>query len=254
MLRLLDRADAARDVGALGLAPALVERLAALLARTQGILLVSGPTGSGKTTTLYAALRRLADGTRNVMTIEDPVEYQLPGIAQMQVHPRIGLTFAAGLRAILRQDPDVVLVGEIRDRETVEIALQAALTGHLVLATLHTNDAAGAVTRLLDMGVEPYLIASSVTAVLAQRLVRRLCDACASGGCARCRATGFRGRTGIHELAVMDDRLRAHVMARADAETIRRDAIAAGMVPLRDDGLAKARAGLTSERELLRVL
>jgi general secretion pathway protein E len=254
VLRLLDRADAARDVGTLGMAPALVERLAPLLARTQGIVLVTGPTGSGKTTTLYAALRRLADGTRNVMTIEDPVEYQLPGIAQMQVHPRIGLTFAAGLRAILRQDPDVVLVGEIRDRETVEIALQAALTGHLVLATLHTNDAAGAVTRLLDMGVEPYLIASSVKAVLAQRLVRRLCDVCAGGGCARCRATGFRGRTGIHELAVMDDRLRAHVMARADAETIRRDAIAAGMVTLREDGLAKARAGLTSEREILRVL
>src|SRR6185369_4743441 len=188
--------------------------------RTHGILLVTGPTGSGKTTTLYAALRRIADGSRNVMTIEDPVEYQLPGIAQLQVHPRIGLTFAAGLRAVLRQDPDVILVGEIRDRETVEIALQAALTGHLVLATLHTNDAASAMTRLLDMGVEPYLIASSVVAVLAQRLVRRSCDACGGAGCPSCRGTGFHGRTGIHELVFVDDALRARIMDRADAATI----------------------------------
>src|SRR6185436_8080312 len=199
---------------------ALVDRLAALLRRSHGILLVTGPTGSGKTTTLYAALRRVADGSRNVMTIEDPIEYQLPGIAQMQVHPRIGLTFAAGLRAVLRQDPDVILVGEIRDRETVEIALQAALTGHLVLSTLHTNDACSAVTRLLDMAVEPFLISSSVLAVLAQRLVRRPCEGCASldapsaeerralgpaapavvrhagPGCAACRGAGYRGRTG----------------------------------------------------------
>src|SRR6185369_8944144 len=221
--------------------------------RTHGILLVTGPTGSGKTTTLYAALRRIADGSRNVMTIEDPVEYQLPGIAQLQVHPRIGLTFAAGLRAVLRQDPDVILVGEIRDRETVEIALQAALTGHLVLATLHTNDAASAVTRLLDMGVEPYLIASSVVAVLAQRLVRRTCDACTGGGCGACRGTGFHGRTAIHELVLVDDALRARIMARVDAGTIRTDARAAGTIALRDDGLAKARAGVTTAAEVLRV-
>ena len=253
VLRLLDRADAALDLGDLGLSPAVAERAAPLLRRTHGILLVTGPTGSGKTTTLYAALRRLADGTRNVMTIEDPIEYQLPGIAQMPVNPRIGLTFATGLRAILRQDPDVILVGEIRDRETVEIALQAALTGHLVLATLHTNDAASAVTRLLDMGVEPFLIASSVTAILAQRLVRRLCRGCAGAGCGACRRTGFRGRTGIHELLVVDDAIRTHVMGRADAATIRRQAVTAGMVPLREAGRAKTLAGITTEAEVLRV-
>jgi len=252
-LRLLDRADASLALGDLGMTPALVERVAALVARSHGILLVTGPTGSGKTTTLYAALRHITDGTRNVMTIEDPIEYQLPGIAQTQVHPRIGLGFAAGLREILRQDPDVILVGEIRDRETVEIALQAALTGHLVLATLHTNDAASATTRLLDMGVEPYLIASSVTAVLAQRLVRRTCAACTAVGCAACRGTGFRGRTGIHELLVVDEAVRTHVMAHADAATIRRDARAAGMTALREDGLAKARAGVTTQAEVLRV-
>ena len=252
-LRLLQRSDAGRALEELGMTAALVDRVAVLLRRTHGILLVTGPTGSGKTTTLYAALRRVADGSRNLMTIEDPVEYQLPGIAQMQVHPRIGLTFAAGLRAVLRQDPDVILVGEIRDRETVEIALQAALTGHLVLATLHTNDAASAMTRLLDMGVEPYLIASSVVAVLAQRLVRRVCATCGAAGCAACRQTGFHGRTGIHELVIVDERLRARIMARDDAATIRRDARAAGTIPLRDDGLAKARAGVTTEAEVLRV-
>jgi type II secretory ATPase GspE/PulE/Tfp pilus assembly ATPase PilB-like protein len=252
-LRLLDRRDAALGLEELGMMPELVARLAGLLDRSHGIVLVTGPTGSGKTTTLYAALRRIADGTRNVMTIEDPIEYQLPGIAQMQVHPRIGLGFAAGLRAILRQDPDVILVGEIRDRETVEIALQAALTGHLVLATLHTNDAASAMTRLLDMGVERYLIASAVMAVLAQRLVRRICRACAGAGCGACRQTGFRGRTGIHELLAVDDAIRAHVMAGADAATIRRHAVAAGMATLRDDGLAKAHAGLTTEAEIVRA-
>jgi general secretion pathway protein E len=252
-LRLLDRTDAGLALEELGLTPALVARVAPLLRRTHGIVLVTGPTGSGKTTTLYAALRRVSDGSRNVMTIEDPIEYQLPGIAQMQVHPRIGLGFATGLRAILRQDPDVILVGEIRDRETVEIALQAALTGHLVLATLHTNDAPSAMTRLLDMGVEPYLIASSVVAVLAQRLVRRTCAACAGAGCAACRRTGFHGRTGIHELLVVDDAVRARIMSAADASTIRREALAAGMVGLRDDGLAKARAGITSEAEVVRV-
>jgi general secretion pathway protein E len=253
VLRLLDRAQARFALDDLGMDAATAARLVPLLARTHGLLLVTGPTGSGKTTTLYAALRRIADGSRNVMTIEDPIEYQLPGIAQTQVHPRIGLGFAAGLRAILRQDPDVILVGEIRDRETVEIALQAALTGHLVLATLHTNDAASAVTRLLDMGVEPYLIASSVLGVLAQRLVRRRCRDCGGGGCAPCRTTGFRGRTGLHELLVVDDALRALVMARADASAVRRAALGAGMVPMRESGLAKARAGVTTEAEVLRV-
>ena len=187
------------------------------------------------------------------MTIEDPIEYQLRGIGQMQVTPRIGLTFAVGLRAILRQDPDVILVGEVRDRETMEIALQAALTGHLVLATLHTNDAASALTRLLDMGAEPYLIASSVVGVLAQRLVRRVCAACRGAGCDACRHTGFRGRTGIHELLLLDDPARALVMARADAGALRRLATAAGMSSLREDGFAKAREGITTEAEVLRV-
>jgi general secretion pathway protein E len=253
VLRLLDRAAAPLDLERLGLAPALASAVDQLLRQSHGLLLVTGPTGSGKTTTLYAALRRLATGERNILTIEDPIEYQLAGIGQMPVKPAIGLDFASGLRAILRQDPDVVLVGEIRDRETVEIALRAALTGHLVFSTLHTNDAPGAVTRLLDMEVEPFLISSSVLAVLAQRLVRLRCAACAGAGCSGCLGTGYRGRTAIHELLVIDDAVRALVMARADAAAIRRHAIAAGMTTLRDDGLAKARAGLTTEAEVLRV-
>jgi general secretion pathway protein E len=253
VLRLLDRADAHGTLADLGLSVPTVTALDRLLAQSHGLVLVTGPTGSGKTTTLYAALRRLDPATRNVMTIEDPVEYQLRGIGQLQVNPRIDLGFAAGLRAILRQDPDVILVGEIRDRETVEIALQAALTGHLVLSTLHTNDAASAVTRLLDMRVEPYLIASSLLAVLAQRLVRRACAACGHAGCEACRGTGYRGRTAIHELLRVDDDVRALVMARADATAVRRRAVAAGMTTLREDGAAKARAGITTEAEVLRV-
>jgi general secretion pathway protein E len=277
VLRLLDRASALLDLGDLGLTPATAAAVARLLGQSHGIVLVTGPTGSGKTTTLYAALRRLSTDERNVVTIEDPIEYQLPGIGQMQANPRIGLDFAAGLRSVLRQDPDVILVGEIRDRETVEIALQAALTGHLVLSTLHTNDACAAITRLLDMAVEPFLISSSVLAVLAQRLVRRPCDGCAVSeppteeerralgadapallrhpgpGCAACRGTGHRGRTGIHELLVVDDAVRALVMARADAGAIRRQASAAGMTGLRADGFAKAAAGVTTVAEIVRV-
>ena len=277
VLRLLDRAATLLDLPELGLAPSIATALDRLLAQSHGIVLVTGPTGSGKTTTLYAALRRLRTGERNIMTIEDPVEYQLRGVGQIQVNPRIDLTFASGLRAVLRQDPDVILVGEIRDRETVEIALQSALTGHLVFSTLHTNDAAGAVTRLLDMAVEPFLISSSLLAVLAQRLVRRVCATCgqdalpgaeeraafgdatpavlrhAGSGCADCRGTGYRGRTAIHELLVVDDPIRALVMARADAGTIRRHATTHGMTPLRGDGLAKARAGVTTLAEVLRA-
>ncbi len=265
VLRLLDRASALRDLPDLGLAPATAARLERVLAQSHGIVLVTGPTGSGKTTTLYAALRRLAGGERNIMTIEDPIEYQLRGIGQVQASSRIGLTFAAGLRAVLRQDPDVILVGEIRDRETVEIAMQAALTGHLVFSTLHTNDAPGAMTRLVDMGVEPFLISSSVLAVLAQRLLRRVCEGCAVAGspgdeprhagpgCATCRGTGYRGRTAIHELLVVDDPVRALAMARADAAAVRRHATAAGMTTLRDDGLGKARAGITTVAEVLRA-
>jgi general secretion pathway protein E len=253
VLRLLDRAAALGTLADLGLGDETAAALARLLELSHGIVLVTGPTGSGKTTTLYAALRRLATGERNIMTIEDPVEYQLPGIAQLQVNPRIDLDFASGLRAILRQDPDVILVGEIRDRETVEIALQAALTGHLVLATLHTNDAPSAVTRLLDMGVEPFLLASSVRAVLAQRLVRRTCVACGGDGCDACRSTGFRGRLPLHELLVVDDDVRALVMARQDATAIRRAAADAGMVALREDGLRRAQSGVTTVAEVLRA-
>jgi general secretion pathway protein E len=277
VLRLLDRAATLLDLGDLGLAPAIAAALEDLLARSHGILLVTGPTGSGKTTTLYAALRRLATGERNIMTIEDPVEYQLPGIAQMPVNPRIGVTFAAGLRSVLRQDPDVILVGEIRDRETVEIAMQAALTGHLVFATLHTTDGPRTVTRLLDMGVEPFLVSSSVLAVLAQRLVRRVCPDCARDeaptaaerealgvrtpavlrhagrGCPACRGTGHRGRVAIHELLPVDDTVRALVMARADAAAIRRHVVARGAPTLRDDGFAKAIAGTTTVAEVLRA-
>src|SRR5215813_8312555 len=251
VLRLLDRAATLLGLDELGLVPAVAAAFERLLGHAHGIVLVTGPTGSGKTTTLYAALRRLATGERNIMTIEDPIEYQLPGIGQMQVHPRIALDFATGLRAILRQDPDVILVGEIRDRETVEITLQAALTGHVVLATLHTNDAASAMTRLLDMGVERYLIASAVVGVLAQRLVRRTCESCKAAGCTACRNTGFRGRIGIHELLLVDDAVRAHVMSGADAPAIRRAALAAGMISLRDDGVAKSRAGITTVEEVL---
>ena len=252
-------------------------QLADLAAKPRGLVLVTGPTGSGKTTTLYALLRRLATGERNVLTIEDPVEYQLPGVGQMPVNPRIGLGFAGGLRAILRQDPDVILVGEIRDRETVEIALRAALTGHLVFSTLHTNDAASAMTRLLDMDVEPFLISSSILAVLAQRLVRLACPACvrlepptdaerhalgtpapdavphAGPGCDACRGTGYRRRAAIHELLLVDDAVRALVMERRDAATIRRHVRAAGAGSLRDAGLARVRAGATTVDEVLRV-
>jgi general secretion pathway protein E len=270
VLRLLDRAATQVDLAALGLS----SDLEPVLRQSHGLILVTGPTGSGKTTTLYAALRRLATGERNIMTIEDPVEYQLRGIGQIQINPRIELTFAAGLRAVLRQDPDVILVGEIRDRETVEIAMQAALTGHLVFSTLHTNDAAGALARLLDMGVEPFLISSSLLVVIAQRLVRRPCASCstraaataeeaavlapdvpevlrhAGPGCPECRGTGYRGRTAIHELLLVDDAVRGLVMARADAAQVRR---AARSPNLRDDGLAKVRAGATTVAEVLRV-
>ena len=291
VLRLLDRSATQLGLADLGLSPDNAAALDRLLGRNHGLVLVTGPTGSGKTTTLYATLQRLHTGERNIITIEDPVEYQLRGIGQMQVNPRIDLTFASGLRAVLRQDPDVILVGEIRDRETVEIALQAALTGHLVFATLHTNDAPSAVTRLLDMGVEPFLIASSLLGVLAQRLVRRGCRSCrpeAGGGvgsrltlageerdtspadgsgarerspgahspsrpCGACDGSGYRGRMAIHELLLVDDRVRALVMERADAAAIRRCAVSAGMTTMRDDGFAKAAAGLTTEAEVLRV-
>jgi type II secretory ATPase GspE/PulE/Tfp pilus assembly ATPase PilB-like protein len=243
VLRLLDPAGGARTLEEVGLAPALRARFEALVDRPSGLVVVCGPTGSGKTTTLYAALRRVARPGVKVVTVEDPVEYELPGVVQSPVNPRTGYGFADALRAILRHDPDVILVGEMRDAETARIAVQAALTGHLVLTTLHTTDAPGAVTRLLDMGVEPYLVGATLHGVLAQRLVRTL----APGGDA------LRGRTGIHELLVLDDPLRDAIARGARGEALRALATAAGWVPLREDGFAKAAAGLTTRDEVLRV-
>jgi general secretion pathway protein E len=279
VLRLLDKESAQLDLGALGMADDTLVTVDALIREPHGIVLVTGPTGSGKTTTLYAALSRLPRGSANMMTVEDPVEYALDGVAQTQVNPRIELTFARALRAILRQDPDVVMIGEIRDLETAQIAVQASLTGHLVLATLHTNDAASAVTRLADMGVEPYLLSSSLLGVLAQRLVRTLCPACRRGappsageakllaelglpvtqqvfapvGCDACNDTGYRGRTGVYELLRVDESVRRGIHDGAGELSLRAAAQAAGMRSLRRDGARWVAAGTTSLAELLRV-
>jgi len=233
-----------------------------LIQQPHGIVLVTGPTGSGKTTTLYAALGRVDTATTNVLTVEDPVEYELPGIGQTQVNAKIDLTFAKALRAILRQDPDVIMIGEIRDFETAQIAIQASLTGHLVLATLHTNDAPSAVTRLIDMGVEPFLLSSSLLGVLAQRLVRKLCPHCKrqdeSGrwhpvGCKECGNTGYKGRTGVYELMVADDRIRALIHSRAAESQLFVAAEQGGMRTMREDGERLVQAGITSLEEVLRV-
>ena len=244
----------------------------ALLTRSPGIILATGPTGSGKTTTLYAALNRINISERNVITVEDPVEYQLKGVGQIQVNSKIGLTFASGLRSVLRQDPDVIMVGEIRDPETAAMAIQASLTGHLVLSTLHTNDAPTAVTRLVDMGVEPFLISSSLLAVIGQRLVRVLCPSCReehslsvsekalfkggepdslwkAKGCPKCMGTGYRGQTGIFEFMHIDQEMRALLLKSIDASTIREHAISRGMTTLNEDGLKKAPRPLTTEAD-----
>jgi general secretion pathway protein E len=253
VLRLLDKRQQGIDLGQIGMTAALRERLQRLVAQPHGLLLVTGPTGSGKTTTLYALLQRLDTQARNILTVEDPIEYELPGIGQTQVHARIGMDFARALRAILRQDPDVIMIGEIRDQETAQIALQAAMTGHLVLATLHTNDAVSAVTRLTDMGVEPYLISASVLGVLAQRLLRKTCVACAGRGCAACGHTGYQGRTGIYELMVSDDALRAAIHHGAPETELRALALQGGMTLLRDDGQRLVDAGISTAEELWRV-
>ena len=281
VMRLLDKSTTVLHLEELGLLGAKHEMVGRLIKQSHGIILVTGPTGSGKTTTLYAALSKINTTDKNIITIEDPIEYQLHGIGQIQVNPKIELTFAGGLRSILRQDPDVIMVGEIRDLETAEIAIQAALTGHLVFSTLHTNDSFGAMTRLLDMGIEPFLVSSSVTAVMAQRLVRRVCNACREpyqpsreeleelgiapqrlvghtvyrpgAGCNQCKRTGYRGRTGIHELLVVDDEIRGLVMKNADAASIRRAATARGMNTLREDGADKVLDGITTIQEILRV-
>jgi general secretion pathway protein E len=281
VLRLLDRAQALVDVNLdrLGFSGDNLRKIDRLIRQSHGIILATGPTGSGKTTTLYACLSRINSPEKNIITIEDPIEYQLHGVGQMQVNPKIDLTFASGLRSILRQDPDVIMVGEIRDSETAEIAIQAALTGHLVFSTLHTNDSFGALTRLVDMGIEPFLVSSSVLAVLAQRLVRMLCPECREpytpteteiariglrhseldgpiyrpAGCRSCRNTGYRGRTAVQELMVMDDEVRTLVMQKADASMIRRACTAKGMKLLRQDGAERILAGQTTIEELLRV-
>jgi general secretion pathway protein E len=231
----------------------VLARFEKLVTQPHGIVLVTGPTGSGKTTTLYAALSRLDADHSNIMTVEDPIEYELAGVGQTQVNAKIELTFAKALRAILRQDPDIIMIGEIRDFETAQIAIQASLTGHLVLATLHTNDASSAVTRLTDMGVEPFLLSSSLLGVLAQRLVRKLCVHCHGAGCAECGQTGYAGRSGVFELLVTDDAIRAQIHNRASEADIRAAALAAGMMLMRDDGERLVQTGLTSREELLRV-
>ncbi|MFV0438373.1 MAG: type II secretion system ATPase GspE [Desulfopila sp.] len=281
VLRLLDKSSVLISLADLGMPADRLAIFAQQIKASNGIVLVTGPTGSGKTTTLYAALTSINSTDINIITVEDPIEYRISGIGQMQVNPKIHLTFASGLRSIVRQDPDVILVGEIRDPETAEIAIQSALTGHLVFSTLHTNDSASAITRLRDMGVEPFLIASSINAVLAQRLVRILCDNCkkpyvptveelrkvglgpeAIGGgqiyqgtgCAKCHHTGYRGRAGIFELLVMSRGLKSLVMQTADANAIKQFAIReGGMVSLRNDGAMKILAGKTSIEEVYRV-
>lgn len=274
VLRLLDAESGRVGLEQLGMSDATLRPFLDVIARPHGIVLATGPTGSGKTTTLYAAIDRIRTGREKILTVEDPVEYELVGVPQVPVNEKFGVTFGTALRALLRQDPDVMFVGEIRDGETAEIATQAALTGHLVLSTLHTNDAPSALTRLLELGIAPYLVASTVDAILAQRLVRTVCRGCREEfrltnssaadsllpetewrgrGCAQCHGTGYRGRTGIYELLIADDLLRAEVMRRGGAGDLRRIATAGGMQSLYEDGLRQVRAGLTTLEEVLRV-
>ena len=253
VLRLLDKSESKISLEAVGMQGDTLHRFTDLIAQPHGIVLVTGPTGSGKTTTLYAALSRLDATQSNIMTVEDPIEYELAGVGQTQVNSKIDLTFAKALRAILRQDPDTIMIGEIRDFETAQIAIQASLTGHLVLATLHTNDAASAVTRLTDMGVEPFLLSSSLLGVLAQRLVRKICHPCAGKGCDACGHTGYAGRTGVFELLVTTDAIRAQIHNQASEADIRAAALANGMALMRDDGERLIAAGITSREEVVRV-
>ncbi len=278
VLRLLDKERGRISLSELGMAPDTLELFSEVISRPHGIVLSTGPTGSGKTTTLYAAVEMIRTGREKILTVEDPVEYELPGVPQVPVNEKVGVTFATALRALLRQDPDIILVGEIRDPETAQIATQAALTGHLVLSTLHTNDAPTALTRLLDLDVAAYLVASTVDAVLAQRLVRRICPHCKSetvpdhmaerrldidglglrrvwkgAGCDQCRGTGYIGRIGIYELLVMDNELRVELQQRRGSEELRTMAIAKGMRTLQDDGFRLVREGVTTLGEVLRV-
>ncbi|MBI4641595.1 MAG: type II secretion system ATPase GspE, partial [Candidatus Tectomicrobia bacterium] len=282
VLRLLDKSALFIGLEAIGFSKEHYRVYERLIRRSTGIILVTGPTGSGKTTTLYATLSKINTGDKNIITVEDPIEYQLEGIGQMQINERIGLTFAEGLRSILRQDPDIIMVGEIRDRETVEVAIQASLTGHLVFSTLHTNDSAGAVTRLLDMGLEPFLVSSSVVAIMAQRLVRVICEQCKAPykpedaeleeigisrealerqggalfrgqGCSHCLQTGYKGRIGIYELLVVDDPIRRLILTNTDSNMIKKEAVKQGMITLLKDGADKVLRGITTIEEVLRV-
>jgi general secretion pathway protein E len=253
VLRLLDKNEDRLTLEAVGMLGDTLARFERLIAQPHGIILVTGPTGSGKTTTLYAALARLDASHSNIMTVEDPIEYELPGIGQTQVNPKIDLTFAKALRAILRQDPDVIMIGEIRDFETAQIAIQASLTGHLVLATLHTNDAVSAITRLTDMGVEPFLLSSSLLGVLAQRLVRKICPVCNGDGCETCGSSGYQGRTGIFELLVADAAVQSLVHSGAPETQIYAAGEKGGLRSMREDGERLVQEGITSRAELLRV-
>jgi len=283
VMRLLDKTAVLLDLAEIGMNPRTLQSVDAIIHRSHGIMLVSGPTGSGKTTTLYGALSRINTSDLNILTVEDPVEYQLQGIGQMAINPKIGLTFANGLRSFLRQDPDVIMVGEIRDKETAEIAIQASLTGHLVFSTVHTNDSSGAVTRLVDMGVEPFLVASSLTSILAQRLVRRVCKECRQAyvptaeelrevgltpddlktkgvthvyraqGCPNCSDNGYRGRTGIYEFLLVDDEIRQLVLKNVDSATMKKTAVQKGMDTLLTDGAKKVLDGETTIAEVLSV-
>ncbi|MEM1026580.1 MAG: ATPase, T2SS/T4P/T4SS family [Planctomycetota bacterium] len=280
-LRLLDHSARRYKLHELGMPDSIRRKFAPLIRAEHGLVLVTGPTGSGKSTTLYGALKQINAEQLNVLTLEDPIEYQLENVSQMQVASRRGISFANGLRSVLRQDPDIIMVGEIRDRETAELAIQAALTGHLVLSTLHTNDASSAVTRLIDLGVEPYLVASSLLGVMAQRLVRRVCASCAQpiekreeaelefarlgspwpaganphrgAGCASCRGTGYRHRMGLFELLTIDESFSDLISRRASSSELRRHAIEAGLTTLAQDGLNKVATGLTTAEEVLRV-
>jgi general secretion pathway protein E len=281
VMRLLDKTSVLLNMTDLGLIDEKLDRMHELIKKSHGILLVTGPTGSGKTTTLYAALSEINSPELNILTVEDPIEYQMKGIGQMQVNPKIGLSFASGLRSFLRQDPDVILVGEIRDLETAEIAIQASLTGHLVFSTLHTNDSATSITRLVDMGVQPFLVASSLIGILAQRLIRTVCPECREPytptdeeigqielkresiprpgfiyrprGCPRCLNTGYTGRSGIYELMMIDEEIQQLILKNADANTIKKAAQSKGMLTLRQDGAEKVIRGFTTIEEIMRV-
>jgi type IV pilus assembly protein PilB len=281
VLRILDKSNLSIGLQRLGFLPKILEQLESILQRSYGFILVTGPTGSGKSTSLYSMLSKLNSMEKNIITIEDPVEYELPGLTQAGVNVKAGLTFASGLRTMLRQDPDIVMVGEIRDGETALIAVEAALTGHLVLSTLHTNDAPGAIARLTDMDVEPFLIASSVVGVLAQRLCRTICSKCKvayqppmdavrrlgmnleadqsvtfyrGAGCDNCRGSGYKGRVGIYELMLMNDEIRDLTMERAGSHRIKEAAIRNGMLTLKQDAIEKVLLGMTTLEETFRVV